>query len=170
MQSVCGIRCAIKAPVKARKAAKAEDKARREAIKPRSKWVAEVQEVFNHWVRMRDAKAKLGCVSCGYLWSGRLPSEPWTPPRKANAGHYLSTAARPELRFHEHNVWLQCEQCNTYLSGNLIPYRAELIRRIGLPAVEALEGPHPAAKLTIDDLKRIKAEYKAKLAELRAAE
>jgi hypothetical protein len=88
------------------------------------------------------------------------------PLRKANAGHYLSTAARPELRFHEHNVWRQCEQCNTYLSGNLIPYRANLIQRIGLPAVEALEGPHPAAKWTIDDLKAIKADYRDRLKEI----
>lgn len=45
-------------------------------------------------------------------------------------------------------------------------YRVNLINRIGLERVESLEGPHDPAKYTIDDLKAIKATYKAKLREL----
>jgi Bacteriophage Lambda NinG protein len=41
-------------------------------------------------------------------------------------------------------------------------YRAELIRRIGLHEVERLEGPHETRKWTIEELKAIKAEYRAK--------
>jgi hypothetical protein len=89
-------------------------------------------------------------------------------PRKANAGHYLSTGARPELRFEPLNVHLQCEQCNTYLSGNLINYRVGLIQRIGLAEVERLEGPHPPAKLTIEDLRAIRDDYRRKLKEMQA--
>jgi hypothetical protein len=41
-------------------------------------------------------------------------------------------------------------------------YRAELIRRIGLHEVDRLEGPHPPQKWTVDQLKEIKAHYRAK--------
>ena len=158
-QVVCGYACAKKVPAMARKTAAKAIRARKEAVKSRSEWLKEAQQAFNAWIRARDAGE--GCVSCGYHWHGNFAGN--LGMRKANAGHYLSTAARPELRFHEHNCNLQCEQCNTYLSGNLIPYRAELIRRIGLPAVESLEGPHVSLKLTVDDLKAIKADYRARL-------
>jgi hypothetical protein len=149
LQSVCSLRCAKQVPKAARKVERERTKARKEAAKPRSKWLQEAQQAFNAWIRSRDAG--LGCISCG------------THVGKANAGHYLSTGARPELRFNERNVHLQCERCNTYLHGNLIAYRINLIDRIGLAAVEILEGPHPAQKWTVDELKDIKAIYREKL-------
>jgi uncharacterized protein YecT (DUF1311 family) len=152
LQSVCSMRCAVR-QVKAQKTdLKRQTKARKEAVKPRSKWLQEAQQAFNAWIRARDACK--GCISCG------------THVGKANAGHYLSTAARPELRFDELNVHLQCERCNTYLHGNLIAYRQALIERIGLSAVESLEGPHPAQKWTVYELKAIKDEYRARLKEI----
>jgi hypothetical protein len=42
-------------------------------------------------------------------------------------------------------------------------YRLALIERIGLEAVERLEGPQPARKYTADDLKAMRDEYRAKL-------
>jgi hypothetical protein len=148
LQAVCGLTCARKVPQIARKAAKAQDKARREAIKPRSKWLAEAQQAFNAWIRARDAGK--GCISCG------------THTGKANAGHYLSVGARPELRFTETNAALQCERCNTYLHGNLIAYRIALIERIGLAEVERLEGPHPSAKWSVEQLRAIRDDYRTK--------
>lgn len=152
-QKVCGLRCAKLVPVRARKAKKAQEaatlKARKEAVKPRSKWLKEAQDEFNSWVRARDAGK--GCISCG------------THNGKANAGHYLSRGARPELRFEPLNVHLQCERCNTYLHSNAIAYRIALIERIGLDKVEWLEGPHPPKKYTADDLRAIRDEYRAKL-------
>ncbi len=155
LQAVCSVPCARKAIAKARKAEKTKDKSRREAIKPRSKWLAEAQAAFNAWIRSRDQH--LGCISCG------------THSGKQNAGHYLSTGARPELRFDECNVHLQCERCNTYLHGNLIAYRTTLIQRIGMSEVDRLEGPNPLRKYTADDLKWLKAEYKSRLAAMKAA-
>ena len=138
---VCSPKCAIKA-------VKEQDKARREAVKPRSKWLQEAQAALNAWIRARDAADP--CVSCGRFHDGQ-----W------HAGHYLSTGARPELRFTETNVHKQCAPCNTHLSGNLVLYRAELIRRVGLLEVERLEGPHPSAKWTVEQLKEIKSRYVA---------
>ena len=152
LQSVCSVPCARKVPKLARKSERERTKARKEAIKPRSKWLQEAQQAFNAWIRHRDAG--LGCISCG------------THNGKANAGHYLSTGARPELRFTESNVHLQCERCNTYLHGNLIAYRVALIERIGLAEVERLEGPNPPQKWTIEQLRGIREQYKARLKDI----
>jgi hypothetical protein len=48
------------------------------------------------------------------------------------------------------------------LSGNLIPYRLELIRRVGQTEVDRLEGPPSPDKLTRDELIAIRATYLAK--------
>ncbi|NCI06494.1 recombination protein NinG, partial [Cronobacter sakazakii] len=61
----------------------------------------------------------------------------------------------------------QCVVCNQHKSGNLVPYRAELIRRIGLSAVEAVESNHYRHRWTIEECKAIKAEYQQKLKDLR---
>ena len=149
MARVCSPGCAIKTVRNKRKAELAEFKKRKELAKPRSKWLKEAQQAFNAWIRQRDAE--LPCISCGRFHEGQ-----W------HAGHYLSTGARPELRFHERNVWRQCSACNTHLHGNLVMYRAELIRRIGLAEVERLEGPCEPKKYTIDDLREIRDEYRAR--------
>lgn len=153
MQVVCSLSCARKVGPVARKKERAHTKARREALKTRSDYVKEAQREFNTWVRLRDRG--LSCVSCARSTGS-----------KQNAGHFLSTGARPELRFEPLNVHLQCEHCNTYLSGNLIPYRQELLRRIGAEKVEWLEGPHPAAHLSIEDLKALKTKYRLLAKEL----
>ena len=98
---------------------------------------------------MRDKN--LLCISCQ------------KPPKKRNAGHYRSVGACPELRFEELNCHMQCEHCNTYLSGNLIEYRKNLILKIGVEKVEFLESKHEPKKYTIDEIKEIKAKYKQKL-------
>jgi hypothetical protein len=54
-----------------------------------------------------------------------------------------------------------------HLHANLINYRVGLIARIGLEAVEALETDQVSRKYSIDDLKAIKAHYRAKLKELK---
>jgi hypothetical protein len=147
----CSSDCAI-AIWRAREAKKEaqELRKRREAIKPRSKWVQEAQAAVNAWIRYRDRE--LPCVSCGRMHQGQ-----W------HAGHYLSTGARPELRFDEANLHKQCSACNTHLSGNLVLYRAELIRRIGLAEVERLEGPSSPKKYTIQELKAVRDDYRARL-------
>ena len=158
MQKVCGMTCAIamsakvveKRLSKARKEDAKYTKAQRDKLKTRSQWMKEAQAAFNAFIRARDDG--LPCISCGRMHNGK-----W------NAGHYRSTAAAPELRLDERNVHRQCEPCNSHLSGNIIEYRKGLIVRFGSAYVESLEGPHDAQRYTIEALKAIKAEYKAKL-------
>ena len=129
------------------------DKEKLKSLKTRSEWLKELQTIFNKFIRLRDSH--LPCVSCGRFHQGQ-----W------HAGHYLSVGAHPELRFNELNVWRQCQPCNAHLSGNLINYRVELIKRIGLAEVERLEGPQLPLKLTVDEIKELIKTYKAKVKEL----
>ena len=161
MQATCPtVECAI-AHGKALQAkkAKAEAKQTRERIqliKPRSQLLREAQAAFNAWIRERDRD--LPCISCGRHHGGQ-----W------HAGHYLSTGARPELRFEPMNVWKQCQPCNTHLHGNLVLYRAELIRRIGQARVEWLEGPHPAKQWGREQLIQLAQDCRAKARDLKRA-
>ena len=152
LQAVCSPRCAMRHVRAEKTTQKRQISARKEAAKPRSKWLAEAQAAFNAWIRARDAGR--GCITCG------------THNGKANCGHYLSVGARPELRFNEANAALQCERCNTYLHGNLIAYRINLIERIGSGVVDWLEGPHQPAKWTIDELRAIRDDYRRRLKEM----
>ena len=120
-----------------------------QALKTKRDYIKEAQVAFNAWVKARDAS--LPCVSCGRHHTGQY-----------HAGHFLSVGAHPELRFEPLNVWKQCAPCNTYLSGNLLLFRRELINRIGQEMVDWLEGPHHARKYSIDELKNIAKEYKIK--------
>lgn len=157
MQVACSAACAHEL-VKANnaKVERAADRAKREAMKPRAQWLREAQAAFNAFIRARDAH--LPCVSCGRHHDGA-----W------DAGHYLTTGARPELRFDEQNVHRQCVPCNRHLHGNLVLFRAELLRRLGPAVVDRLEGPCPPAHYSADDLKAIKVKYSALARELTKA-
>jgi hypothetical protein len=164
-QAVCSPACAIidapKNQDRARKAIQQEDrKSLREAkerIKTKGQYMREAQTEFNAWVRARDAG--LPCVSCGT-----------TADIQYAAGHFRSAGGHPELRFEPLNVHLQCNRnCNMAKSGNLGPYRVELIKRIGQDKVDWLEGPHEPKRYTVEDLKAIKAEYREKIKVLKRA-
>ena len=83
------------------------------------------------------------------------------------AGHYRSVGACPELRFEPLNIHRQCVKCNRNLSGNAVEYRIRLVLRIGAETVAWLEGPHEPRKYTVEEIKTIKAEYRAKTRELK---
>jgi ribosomal protein L37AE/L43A len=146
----CSPECAkFVAEAKRAKAERADLRARKDAAKPRGQWIKEAQTAFNAWVRARDAA--LPCVSCGRHHDGQY-----------HAGHFLSTGARPELRFDPANVHKQCSACNTHLSGNLVLYRAELMRRIGPDEVARLEGPQAPRKYSADELRALRDEFREK--------
>lgn len=156
----CSIECTIenannnidKKVAKEKENAAKELREAKEHIKTRSEWMKEAQTAFNAFIRARDRGNP--CISC-YSFTG-----------KQNAGHFLSVGSTPELRFDELNCYLQCEKCNSYLSGNLINYRKNLLARAGPDVIDYLEGPHEPKKFTILELKEIKALYKQKLKEL----
>ncbi len=129
-------------------------KARRLAVKPRSYFIQQAQRSVNAYIRYRDKDKP--CVSCGTCESSR-----W------DAGHYRTTSAAPQLRFDERNIQRQCIVCNQHHSGNLVPYRVELIERIGIESVEAIESNHDRHRWTIEECKAIKAEFDEKLKRLR---
>ena len=111
------------------------------------------QQVFNKYIRLRDAGNV--CISCG------------KKPLKENAGHFYNANNHWSVRFDERNVHLQCEHCNTYLSGNLIYYRENLLTKIGIEEFENLSAEAmKTRKFTIDELKEIIATYKKKIKEL----
>jgi hypothetical protein len=116
-------------------------------------WLKLAQMTFNKWIRHRDKG--LNCISCD------------KPPKKANAGHYFSQGGHSNVRFHEDNVHLQCEHCNSYLSGNLLNYRIGIEKRIGGERLIALhEQAHTTKKWTVQELNEIIETYKRKLKEL----
>lgn len=174
LQTVCNWNCAIqlltkKKQIKAKQAEKIARRQNREAkvkLKTKSDWLKEAQIEFNKYCRLRDKD--LPCICCDRSpdttdWMGGI----W------DAGHYLSRGAFPELRFNEDNCHKQLKSCNggsgKYAKkGRTVNdgYRTNLITKIGLERVAALEGKHPPLKLSIDEIKGIKALYKQKCKEL----
>ncbi|ANF87159.1 bacteriophage lambda NinG family protein [Pseudomonas antarctica] len=164
-QAVCSPACAmIDAPRHEPKARKAladierkDIKVRKEKLKSRADHLKDTQHAFNAWIRARDAGQP--CVSCGT-----------TADVQYCAGHYRTTAAAPELRFEPLNVHLQCNRnCNMGKSGNLLGYRPRLLEKIGAEKLAWLEGPHEPKKHTVEQLKAMTAEYRAKTRELKRA-
>jgi hypothetical protein len=108
------------------------------------------QQVFNKFIRLRDAGNV--CISCS------------KPALKENAGHFYNANNHWNVRFNELNVHLQCEYCNTYLHGNLIEYRENLITKIGFYKFSVLKHESDKTrKFSIDELKEIISIYKAKV-------
>jgi hypothetical protein len=115
-----------------------------------SDWLKIAQTHFNTYIRQRD-KDQL-CISCG------------KPPLKKNAGHFFNANNHYSVRFDERNVHLQCEHCNTFLSGNLIPYRENLIKKIGLQEFEDLSKiANETRKFNIQEVKELINIYKNKI-------
>ncbi|NMX70895.1 ninG protein [Pseudomonas sp. WS 5111] len=166
-QAVCSPKCAL-ATVEAQKAKEKKSlaqagrrdiKVRKEALKTRGDHIREAQQAFNEFIRTRDQAAGHLCISSGKPldWSGNA----------VDAGHYRSVGSAPHLRFDERNCHAQSKQDNRFLSGNAVDYRIGLIARIGQEAVDSLESDQSVRKYTVDEIKAIKATYRAKTSELK---
>jgi len=111
--------------------------------------VKAAQLVFNKYIRERD-KDEL-CISCKQK------------PKKVNAGHFWNANNHWNVRYDEDNVHVQCERCNSYLSGNLLEYRTNLLIKIGAERFNQLEArARVTRKFTKDELKEIIKTYKQK--------
>ena len=122
-------------------------------LKTTQDWLKEAQSIFNKYIRLRDEG--LLCVSCN------------TIPKKKNAGHYFSSGGHSNVRFDEDNVHLQCEHCNTYLSGNLLNYQIGIEKRIGAEKLIELQGKaHKEKKWSVEELKELIRVYKNKVKQL----
>jgi len=127
----------------------------RERLKSLSDHLKDAQIPCNKYIRIRDKDD--GCISCDKPanWGGQ-----W------HASHYRPRGNCSSLRFHPMNIHKSCSECNNFKSGNLIEYRIELIKKIGLENVEWLESQNRPYSWEIDDAKEIKALYREKLKEL----
>lgn len=161
-QTACSPDCAHKVAEQVRLKAERKDvRERRERLKSRGDWLADVQKVFNLFIRLRDKDQP--CICCG-----RTNVKDYLTGSAWDAGHYRSVGSAQHLRFDENNVHRQLVYCNKDRSGNAVEYRRGLIVRIGLAAVESLEADQQPRKYTIPDLKAMKAEYAAKVKQLKA--
>jgi len=156
-QIVCSPECAYelqkKKNEKVRKEMQKQDRAKiREMklkLKTHSKWIQELQVIFNKYVRLRDKN--LPCISCGTQKDVR-----WS------AGHYFPAGSYPMVRFDEDNVWKQCwNNCNKNRHGNLANYKIGLIERVGENRFQELEErTRIPLKLTIPEIIELKTYYK----------
>jgi len=88
------------------------------------------QKRVNAKVRKRDSKdGYFICISCQEL----------KPVNQLDAGHYFAKEFYKSVRFDLDNIHGQCKRCNHYLSANLIPYRANLLLKIGEHRLRQLE-------------------------------
>ncbi|WP_338659048.1 recombination protein NinG [Yersinia intermedia] len=131
-----------------------ELKVRKINAKPKAYWIKQAQQAVNAFVRTRDSN--LPCVSCGTHSAAQ-----W------DAGHYRTTAAAPQFRFDTRQIHKQCSVCNQHKSGNIVPYRVELIKRIGIETVEAIENNHERRSYTVEELKGIRDYYRLELKRLK---
>lgn len=169
LQVACGLACAIAdgkkttalQKAKAKKIERAEDRAKREAMKNRNELIAEAQDAFNLVVRLEDAA--LPCISCGAT----------NPPARGitggvwDAGHYLSRGSACHLRFDRRNVHKQCKGCNRPGGTTRAAHRAGVEARIGREALEALESDQASREYTKDDLREIRDTYRKRAAQLK---
>jgi len=184
MQCVCSPLCAAKygavqaAKVKhaAELADRRETRARKEALKTRGDWLKEAKVAVQRFRRLEELAKGSGCMSCGRSQEEVHGTDGWRPGGAWDGGHFLSKGARPGLALEPLNIWLQCKSCNAGSSkyarkGATVnaSFRLNLIDRIGLAAVEALEADHTPRHYSAEELRRIKAEYTARARELRKA-
>lgn len=160
LQTVCSPKCAIQlanqTSERKQKRLEKEQRAawnkRKADVKPLSHWMNMTQRAFNDYIRARDGNV---CISCGS-----------TTAVSYHAGHYRTTAAASQLRFNEDNVHSQCAACNVHHSGAIGPYRINLITKIGLQRVQALESNNEPHRYTREELDGLRARYRADLREM----
>ena len=167
LQTVCSPACALtlarnvteKALAKAQATDRKATREKLDAMRTKPQLVKLAQTAFNSFVRARDADKP--CISCG---------RPLAGPQIGGAfdcGHYRSVGSAHHMRFVEDNAHGQCKHCNSHLAGNHVAYRAGLIARIGLHAVERIESDQTVRKYTKEGLIELARHYNAETRRLK---
>ena len=175
MAFFCDFSCASKHGMKLSTAAKKRQLAkkekservamasRKEAVKPKSKFLSEAQASYNKYVRIRDYADN--CISCDKTREEIETAQGWKVGGCWDAGHFMTRGAKGQLRFVLFNVHKQCKSCNggsDQFSAKAATvgakYRINLIKKIGLPKVKSLENNNELDlnKGDIEYLKRVK--------------
>ncbi len=118
--------------------------------------IQEAQRIFNSYIRERDKNEP--CISCGTRKEVQYC-----------AGHYYHAGGYAALRFNEDNVHKQCNKnCNLKLSGNILEYRPNLIKKIGQKRFDYLEAhKRDNLNMTIPEVIELKKLYRDKLKTLK---
>jgi hypothetical protein len=86
---------------------------------------AELQILFNSWIRLRDEGKP--CISCGQF------------KPDMQAGHFYAVGGYDGLRFNQDNCHAECVKCNCFEESHLIGYSDNLQERIGLERFNKLK-------------------------------
>jgi len=149
LQSTCSVQCALNHSKDLKSAKEKKDWRKKKAelkeqIISLSAYKKLLQVVINKIAREIDFCQP--CISCGN-----------PKPKKKNAGHYHSVGANPSVRFNLMNIYLQCEHCNSYLSGNLINYSKNLQETFGVDLFEYINfgiiAEYPVLKTSKEEVK-----------------
>jgi hypothetical protein len=135
-------------------------RARREALKTIPELIAEAQESFNAYIRLRDRDK--GCFVC------RRPFIQDVKGRAIHAGHARSRGAAGHLRFTEDNCFGECEGCNAPYGAKPHQKAAGAISRIGAQRWAEIEADNTPHKWTREELISIRDTYRKKTKELKA--
>lgn len=91
-----------------------------------SEWKKKLEYHFNRYIRLRDEGKE--CISCPKILT----------PGNYDAGHHWNKGEHPSVRFHEDNVFGQCQKCNRYFGGRGAIARDKIISRIGDERYQAI--------------------------------
>lgn len=146
----------------AKKKERAADRAQKEQGKGLRALLAEAQEAFNTYIRLRDANTC--CIACGD------PFEENKPGGSMDAGHFIARSVAPGLRFNEDNVFGQHKNCNRPGGTTKGQFRLGVVGRIGEDRTQAVEAQvdHRAPKWDKDQVRETRDTYRQKAKELKA--
>jgi hypothetical protein len=92
---------------------------RRERKTPLAKLKRAMWTLFAGYVKGRDGNRCISCPATG------LEGSNW------HAGHFFTSGAHGNIRFHPKNVHSQCGRCNVWLRGNVANYAVAFLDRYG---------------------------------------
>lgn len=129
------------------------------------KWQkARTKAVLHELVKLLDKYQP--CIVCGIHECGQRTE--W------DAGHYLTKAAHPELKFDPRNIFKQCSGTNTASTGRSSAeasirqkFDQGIIARYGMAHLMWLKSYHPPVKFTCEGLSAMRAEMAADNARLK---
>lgn len=182
MQVVCSPGCGLLIARQARERKEAQlakeerkqTRERKERLKTRVDFLKDAEKAVRDYRRIYELSIGSGCISCGKSQEEIKAAQGWKTGGAFDAGHWMGKGARPELRLEPLNIWLQCKACNGGSAkyarkGESVKdgFEAGVIERMGREAANELKNDHKPRHYTIDDLKAITKEYRAKTRELK---
>lgn len=145
LQFVCSPKCAAEygkrsVEKKSKSTWSEEKKIIKDKLKKLGDWKKDLQVEINTIVRLIDKGHP--CISSNSL-NGKM-----------NAGHYVGVKAHDSIRYNLHNIHIQSEYSNSYLSGDTLRYQDGLRKVYGNDYFERVESLRatPLIKLSINDI------------------